>query len=138
MKKYITLSVLFAFLYACTSVNKGISNNKKVKIFKELHKENYTLLYGVKDKDTIAYIVETNLISKCKKHIKYIFHDERLKQVSSIKTDTDTIYFSHTLSDTNNRIKIQVGEKKPKENLENYVYTYSKYPYHIQTCENLR
>lgn len=129
MKRYL-IFLTALFLCSCISIKKP-TYNEKVTIFKKTFVNNYTLLYGVKNHDTVVYIMKTNLSENCKSDHKTITHKNTLKQISSIKSATDTIYFEYSIGNTNKN----VGENEPSKNIEECIYTYSSYPYYIDSCE---
>lgn len=134
--KYIYIILgLTIFCQSCGDrKTQNFSNN--VKIFEQTQYSEYTLLYGIKARDTLAFIIKTQLLNNCNSKAEYI-NNYSLKRINTLKTKNGTLCFEYSLPDVNNRLSITTSLNSP-EVKSNCIYTYSGLPYYVDNCKFLR
>ncbi len=98
----------------------------------------YSVLYGKREEDTIAFAIRTILIETCGKP-KFV-SIEGLKTIMSLdQFDGPDIIFTYTGSSINGFPKgIRVGGGAPGQWNKLYVDTYYQYPYLIEDCKSFK
>ncbi|OYQ50779.1 hypothetical protein CHU92_00005 [Flavobacterium cyanobacteriorum] len=133
MKYVIILSLIFT----CSCANKKIcSKQETARIYKIYKKYDYTFFYGISDKDTLVFIMDSKINNNCisaPKEIKI----KSLKQISYLLINSDTLCFQYSVRDINNTMNVQVGTNSPGLNKLPCLNTYNSYPYLIESCNTL-
>ena len=129
--------VLFTVIqFSCGNKN-FVQSSKNVKIYNTYSLGEYTFFEGVKEKDSIVFLIASDFLKSCNKKVRFV-NNESLKQISNLKIKNDTIYFCYSIYEINKKIKIKTSENLPNGKKHIFVNTYSKYPFFIDNCEAIK
>lgn len=132
MKKVCLLLLLS--IISC-AINQNAQDNQDIEVFKKETYDNYTLLYGMQERDTVVLISNTVLLKECKWSFKYI-KKQGLKEIPNIVTQKgDSLIFVYTTKDANNKFMVKIGGGEPGQKTKRYIYSYSRYPLYIDSCK---
>ena len=117
----------------------GVSScdtSNSVHITKTEPYNDYYFLYGLKDQDTILYIVKSDVYERCCNKLPLIIKNKELRQVEYLYLQNDTVSFTYTIRDVNNRLIIKTGAGKPGEHT--MLNSFRQLPYIIDDCNIIR
>ncbi len=132
MKHVLLLIAIFA-LYSCANTNVNSKDNK-ISIYRMYEQNGYTFFNGIKNRDTIVFVADTKFIKNCTGS-KKVIDATNLKQTSFLKIENDTLCFVYSIRNVNNTMSVTAGKNPPGTSKSHCIYTYSSYPYYINSCE---
>lgn len=125
----------FLLIISCGSIKKS-NNNDRFKIIKRETHDNYTLFFANRNNDTLVFVCENSLFTKCKRNKKHI-NKLGLEEVSNLVTESgDSLIFIYSVKDVSKNYLSIVGGGKPGQNSKKYIDTYYSFPLQIKKCES--
>ncbi|MFP9115778.1 hypothetical protein ACLI1A_17690 [Flavobacterium sp. RHBU_3] len=136
MKK-IFLIVFFMFFmvgFKKTPIQEGFAE-----IFKHTCYKDYTVFFGKIEKDTVAFVVQNDILSECRHQSVKRISKQGLVQISSLDLGKgDTLLFVYKTTNANGLRKITVGTGVPGQSDKKYINTYSSFPYLVKSCSSFK
>lgn len=135
MKKTVVYSLALIFLLSFRSICSH-KNGDYFKVFRTIAYNEYSILCGVKNTDTVLFVAKSNLLKDCRyKDVKYI-DKNGLKEISYLPSE-DTLYFNYKTKDVNQTQDVIVGAYAPGA-VKKTMYSFSGFPYFIDSCNCLK